>query len=106
MPYGTARPDQGDRLLRWRERARRARDDWQYCGMGTEHFLDLFATFPSLWHVKDWLDNDPDIAVTGKCRRLPQTSPMGLVRPDQCCRRLSRLSARGALVMSILGGSP
>ena len=67
VTYGTAWTDQWDRLLRWRERVRRARDDWQNSGMGTEHFLDdLFATFQALWHLKDWLHNDPHSGVTGK----------------------------------------
>jgi hypothetical protein len=65
--YGSGWIDQWNRLLRWRERLRRDRDDWQDSRMGTEHFLDEFyATFQAIWHLKDWLHNDVQTQVTGK----------------------------------------
>jgi hypothetical protein len=65
--YGSAWTEQWNRLLRWQERVRRDRDDWQDSGMGTEHFLDeLYATFQAIWHLKDWLRNDPHVTVTGQ----------------------------------------
>lgn len=67
MIYGSGWTDQWSRLHRWRERLVRDRDDWQDRDTGTDHFLDEFyATFQAIWHLKDWLNNDPRAQVTGK----------------------------------------
>ena len=60
VSQGTAWEDQWARILRWRERVRFSRDDWRNDGSGTEHYRDeVFALFQALWHLKDWLKNDP-----------------------------------------------
>lgn len=60
MRQGTGWQDQWYRILRWRERVRQSRDDGRSDALGTEGYRDeVFALFQAMWHLKDWLKNDP-----------------------------------------------
>lgn len=64
---GVVWEDQWARILRWRERVRQARDDWRTDAIGTEGYRDeVFALFQAIWHLKDWLKNDPQVTATAK----------------------------------------
>jgi hypothetical protein len=65
MRHGTSWTDQWQRILRWRERVRQSRDEVRTDHLGTEGYRDeVFALFQSLWHLKDWLRNDPALDPT------------------------------------------
>lgn len=65
MTHGATWQDQWARIERWAERVRASRDTPRPDGLGTEGYRDeLFALFQAIWHLKDWLINDPALAVT------------------------------------------
>jgi hypothetical protein len=52
--------DQWQRIMRWYRRVERGRDQPRTDAEGTEGYRDeLFALYQALWHLKDWLKNDP-----------------------------------------------
>src|SRR5690348_6159356 len=54
--------DQWAQIERWRERVRQSRDDGRADGLGTDGYRDeVFALFYAVWHLKDWLKNDPTL---------------------------------------------
>jgi hypothetical protein len=62
VTHGDNWRDQWERIGRWRERVRTSRDDFRDDGLGTEGHRDgVFALFQSVWHLKDWIHNDPNV---------------------------------------------
>jgi hypothetical protein len=52
--------DQWQRIMRWRSQVQRGRDEPRTRSDGTEGYRDeVFALYQALWHLKDWLKNDP-----------------------------------------------
>lgn len=52
--------DQWQRILRWYRLVQRSRDEPSNHPEGTEGYRDqVFALYQALWHLKDWLKNDP-----------------------------------------------
>lgn len=71
MTYGEHWQDQWNRILRWRDRLEQSqtgpRADW----LGTEGYRDeLYALFQAIWHLRDWLANDPDVPGVDRARDL------------------------------------
>ncbi|MBI1378796.1 MAG: hypothetical protein GC157_15145 [Frankiales bacterium] len=57
--------DQWARIERWTERVRAVQQGQADYFLGTEHYRDeVFALFEGLWHLKDWLHNDPAVRVS------------------------------------------
>jgi hypothetical protein len=70
--------EQWKRIGRLRERLRLCRDDGRTDGLGTEDYRDeLFAMFQSVWHLKDWIKNDPTARAAGSVveNRIKTSAP-------------------------------
>lgn len=62
MRQQTSWSDQAARILRWRERVRKSRDEGRTDALGTEGYRDeVFALFQAIWHFKDWIKSDPRV---------------------------------------------
>lgn len=65
MTHGDGWRDQWQRIERWRERVRASRDEFRRDDLGTEGYRDeVFALFQAIWHLRDWVHHDPQLALT------------------------------------------
>jgi hypothetical protein len=67
VTHGATWQEQVRRIYRWEARVRRTRNTVRSDETWQEDQRDeLLALFQSIWHLKDWLLNDPAVPATGR----------------------------------------
>jgi len=98
VTHGEKWTDQWERVGRWRERVRTSRDDFRNDGLGTEGYRDeVFALFQAVWHLKDWIPNDPNVPLT-------KSDVEEWLRDNAIALRIAHDVANGSKHMLLTGG--